>query len=1054
MRLNIHHLFDVISQIPRGGVVGYLLASGLVCIALALRFAIAPVEAGLPFLTFFPAVTLAAILGGAGPALYAIVISCILASYLFIAPFGTGSFTLNYEVIWSNLIFSAEELLIIIVIEAMLRQRDTLYGIANELRREQKRMRIMTNHVEGFASFMLDPDGNVASWNDSAQRLKGYSADEILGRNFACFYTPEDIAAGVPRAVLAKAKASGMYKLEGWRVRKDGSLFYVAAVISALYDEQERLTGFVKVNHDISEHHQYEQRLLTIIQSAPIPLLMVNSKGNIVLANTQAETLFAYNPGELMGKTIEILIPARFHDAHVHLRANYITAPENRMMGAGRELPGRRKDGSELQVEVGLGAVPGAERMVLVAIHDISYRKQIEAMLVEAKNKSDSANYAKSVFLANMSHEIRTPMNGLIGMLDVLMQTELSKPQLGMAKIIRESAETQLSILNDILDFSKIDAGKLELVAEPFMLEDVVESVCILLDQFAMNRDVDLKLFVDPRIPGQLQGDALRLRQILSNLTSNAIKFSAGREPMGEVKTRAELNRIENGRVWVDFIVQDNGIGMDSAVQSRIFERFEQADAATTRRFGGTGLGLPITLRLVELMGGEITLESALDQGSTFKVALQFDILAQPEEIKTNIVAGLTCIVIGDESGLMQDVARHLQHAGAEIIRTPNLETAKAFPTSTDTLWVWVLDVQSTLSIDELCAMANIQPADNLSLLVINHLTIGRGRRRKPRRLADNLIQIDGNLLTRYSILNAVAIAAGRAEIEKPLPEISALHASQLAVSREQALQQGQMILVAEDNDINCKVIEEQLRLLGYYADIVHNGAAALAKWRNGRYALLLTDCQMPEMDGYQLTAAIRQEEQPDAHQIIIAITANAMQGEAERCLSQGMDDYLSKPIRLNALSQMLALWLAPECTDHVGGQSPQALTQSQLQAFLAFENLPIWDPSILMEIMGDNPEMHYRLLQKFLHRAKEQMAEIAEAKQSQDMLLLANTAHTLKSSASSMGAIKLGEMCNVLEKLGKEGDALGCQRLTEQLLQVADKTQAAVAQYLERLGG
>jgi two-component system sensor histidine kinase/response regulator len=717
-----------------------------------------------------------------------------------------------------------------------------------------------------------------------------------------------------------------------------------------------------------------------------------------------------------------------------------------------KEDPKTKSDAFTLGASDYLIKLPDVVELVArIRHHSKSYQNELQRdaalrAMLEAQVMAENANQAKSDFLAAMSHEIRTPMNGVIGMLDVLMQTSLKGPQMEMAETARESAHGLLGIINDILDFSKIEAGKLELSPTPFSVDDVVEKCCILLDRVTLKKQVDLTLFVDPQIPQLLQGDALRLRQILINLLSNAIKFSSGLVRMGEVSVRARLDAHDEENSWVEFSVHDNGIGMDENMLGRLFMPFEQAELSTTRRYGGTGLGLVISRRLAHMMGGEISVQSMPDKGSTFTLRLPFVNLPQPQT-EPSPVTDLHCLVIGPDTGLNADIALHLTHAGAHVQRAADIDTAQQMAEPPNAIWIWIFDaphVQPPL--DELRSAARQYPREKMPMLAINHLVIDRGRRRQMRHKAADLFEVDGNLLTRRRILQAVAITAGRIAEEASQQTDGSKHMPVKAPPRDEALRQGRLILVAEDNETNQMVIRQQLSLFGLVADIAADGRLALQRWETGDYALLLTDLHMPMMGGYELTAAIRAEEAKTGARRtpIIALTANALKGEDENCRAVGMDDYLSKPVPLPDLKAMLDKWL-PKA--RVTGQTVPAETAAAVSPVnTTVEGVaPTVDVSVLKALVGDDPLVIADFLQDFHIRAIQLAGEIAAAFAAGNTRDVGDLGHKLKSSAYSVGALVLGNICNQIETASKAGD---CRSLSE-LMTSFNAEISAVEHYL-----
>jgi two-component system sensor histidine kinase/response regulator len=630
-----------------------------------------------------------------------------------------------------------------------------------------------------------------------------------------------------------------------------------------------------------------------------------------------------------------------------------------------------------------------------------------------------------------MSHEIRTPMNGIIGTLDVLNQSSLIAPQLELVNLIRESADSLLTIIDDILDFSKIEAGRLDIEHLPMSVAQVVEKSCNLVNRLAERKGGTLTVFADPSIPAMVLGDASRLRQILINLINNAIKFSSGRERPGRVSVRAVLVQRQADSAVVEFRVADNGIGMNKGTLARVFTSFTQADTSTTRKYGGTGLGLVICKQLASLMGGEITVETKVNTGSTFTVRVPFHLAPELADTAPGAseIAGLTCLVVGGHAGLADDLATYLEADAASVTRVPNLAAAREWNLKCALgCVVWVVDASENVPASNELQLALRARADLRVVLVV----IGRGQRRNPRAEADGVIMIDGNALNRHALAKAVAIAAGRASAEPEAPSDHHRTSRPPAPTRDEALQHHRLILVAEDNEINQRVIRQQLDLLGYAADVAATGREAFKRYQSGNYALLLTDLHMPEMDGYDLTLQIRVAEGGRARMPIIALTANALRGESERCLAVGMDEYMSKPAPLAALAAVLEKWL------------PAANPEKALQDLSA---VPV-QVSVLEALVGTDPRLIQDFLQAFGVSAGLSAAELAEACGKQRSKDAAEIAHKLKSSARSVGALRLGELCAAIEVAGTAGDLA---MLTE-LRPDFEREMSAVDGYLRSL--
>jgi PAS domain S-box-containing protein len=703
-------------------------------------------------------------------------------------------------------------------------------------------------------------------------------------------------------------------------------------------DGAGQVTGVIGVAVDITQREHAEaalraseERTSAILDATPDATVIADSGWRIDRVNAQAERLFGYAREELVGQSIDLLVPERFREAHVRGRPSYLAAPRPRAFGSALGLYARRKDGSEAPVEISLSPLQTAEGLLTIAaIRDITARKQAEQALEQSTQDLERANAeleranaelarasgVKSEFLATMSHEIRTPMNGVIGMTGLLLDTDLTPEQHEYAETVRTSGEALLTIINDILDFSKIEAGQLTLEVTDFDVRRSVEEVVDLFAAQARDKGLELASLVYQDVPSVLRSDPGRLRQVLTNLVGNALKFTEH----GEVVVRAELLEEQDDALLLRCAVRDTGIGLTPEQQTQLFHPFSQADSSTTRKYGGTGLGLAICKRLVELMSGEIGVESAPGQGSTFwfTVWLGKSTTAPLADSAAADLHGKRVLVVDDNATSRQIVHYQVLSWGMRngmAVDGPSALAALRDAQHSGTPYaVAILDMaMPAMNGLELAQAIKADPTLASTKLVLL-TSVGLGERGVDE--ATWQVHVDAFLTkpVRSSQLynSLVRVLSGSGGQCMPTTEVAARGGADASGAQLPAQGRGR-VLVVEDNAVNQRVTVRMLEKRGYRVDAVANGREAVDALAHIPYDLVLMDCQMPEMDGYAATAAIRRRERaqgPAARRTpIIAMTANALKGDAEKCLAAGMDDYIPKPVTVQHLEAILRRW-------------------------------------------------------------------------------------------------------------------------------------------------
>jgi len=848
---------------------------------------------------------------------------------------------------------------------------------------------------------------NKADW----KACGATSAQEVLGKTDFETY-PKDLAEKFQtddNIVLKKGES--IFSREEPGLDPEGNQIWISTTKVPILNSQGQVVSLVGIGRDFTQQKNIEiklqrekQFLDALTKTSPVAIEVLDPQQRVVTCNPAFEELYGARESEVVGQYLDFFYkdPQMLKEALAFLES-VKTGPQRTV----RDRP--KKDGSFATVEISAAPVivQGENVGTVVSFHDISD-------LEKARKEAEDANRAKSEFLANMSHEIRTPMNGVIGMLELALDTQLNADQRDYLTTSLQSAEALLALLNDILDFSKIEAKHLDLEKIPFNLRTTVEDVAYTLAERAQNKGLELICQIDPELHMDLMGDPARLRQILVNLIGNAIKFTS----QGEIVIRAECEENTADKTVIRFSVSDTGVGIPPERQQAIFDRFTQADGSTTRKFGGTGLGLTICKQLAEMMGGTIGVESRTGEGSTFWFILPFEKRLEPSEPKQHAgqapvsIQGVHVLGVDDNTTNRVILSRMLSSFGCRVQMAENGQTAidimRAAKEQNNPYKIVLLDLQMPgMDGEETARIIKSDPAIKEAKIII--LT-SMGQRGDAARLL--ALGCSGYLLKPVKmqmLLEALGSVIGE-NIEKPTL------VTQHSISEK--VRQDQRVLLAEDNPVNQKLAVLLMQKAGYSIDVADNGNMAVDMVKNGKYSLVFMDVQMPEMDGLEATQAIRQwEGEGDrGHIPIIAMTASAMKGDKEMCLEAGMDDYVSKPLKPEFLFNTMKKWLS--------GQKEQISVHSDTlpvnvsSTEVATSEVPLDMPEALDRFANDN-DIFTQVCREFVKSLPVRIDALKNVFAAKNMQEFFRLVHNLKGVSANLSANPLMHLMREMEELG-----------------------------------
>ncbi|MGE0498827.1 MAG: response regulator [Ramlibacter sp.] len=894
------------------------------------------------------------------------------------------------------------------------------YRDVTQRERAEKKLQFHKVVIEnGGPMLWLERDrATIVYANPAACRQLGYPLEELLGQGVDLFdpdFSPE--ASRQLRSTLLETRVP--VTMQRRQRRKDGTIRFVEVTVLLTEDNEQSM--FVTSIKDRTDEKlaaeaagRQQAMMVSLVNSIPEPVFYKDTQGRYLGCNEAFARVVGRDQASVPGLTAAQLVGPDIARIREAADQSVLTTLQKHVC----EMPMTLPDGERVLFEVVVSPLRGLQGELLGTLavsHNITLRKQQEEDAQRGRALAEDAARIKSEFLANMSHEIRTPMNAILGMSHLALKTELTPRQRDYLTKVQKSGQHLLGILNDVLDFSKVEAGKLDIEQEAFDVEKVLDNVATLIAEKCHAQGLELVFDIAPDVPRRVVGDSLRLGQVLVNFANNAVKFTE----RGEVVISARVQERSPGGLLLWFGVRDTGIGLTPEQSGRLFKSFEQADSSTTRRFGGTGLGLAISKKLAHLMGGEVGVDSVQGEGSTFWFTARVALApaSAPALRPSPDLRGRRVLVVDDNAPARMVLADLLDTMAFSVSQVPSGELAlqqlQAAQEEDRPFEVVYLDwrmpgLDGPATARRIRALGLARPP--LIILVTAH-----GREEVlAESAATGIRDVLIKPVTASVLFDTTMAALGLRQAGPVRPE-----ALPPQVPGSLAALRNARVLLVEDNDINQQVARELLQEAGLIVDVAGNGLVALGRVQSDRYDLVLMDMQMPVMDGLAATQAIRRIDGL-ADLPIVAMTANAMQTDRERCLAAGMNDYLSKPIDPDELWARLLAWVRPRAVDMSPVSGPAA-PSDPVAGETAADALPRHVDGLdvddgLRRMMGKRA-LYINMLRRYAEGQKDCAHEIRQALAASDMPLALRLAHTNRGVSGNIGALRVAQDAGALEQ-------------------------------------